>query len=315
VSHFPVADAHVDVIMRMDLEKQPFYGDSVLQASANRLVKGGVQTQVFALYVSPELAADAQLEAVLRGVDIFYEEIHRPGQVRAVRSQLDLLQARENGELAAILSLEGGGCLHGQVRLLRVLHRLGICGVGLTWNLANELADGCREPRGGGLTGRGRAVVEEMVRLGMWIDIAHLSDAGVRDVLRLTDGRIMASHANVRSVYAHPRNLEDDVIREIVSRDGWMGLTFEASFLGHANKVTIDDVFRHVDKVLTLGGERNIGFGSDFDGTSNAVFELEHAGHYAEFSLKLAERYGGTIARRMLFENFENYLKRQLPPS
>lgn len=307
-----VADAHVDVVMRMDIEGHPFYGESPLQASAQRLNAGGVHTQVFALYVSPEMTEDAQLEAVLRGIDVFNHDIVRVGHVRAVRNRSHLREARMRGEVAAILSLEGGGCLHGQIRLLRILFELGVRGVGLTWNLANALADGCREPRGGGLTGAGRAVVEEMIRLGMWIDIAHLADAGVADIFRMTDAPVMASHANVRSVYAHPRNLHDEVIREIIRRNGWMGLTFEASFVNKGS-VTVDDIWMHLDRVLSLGGEQNVGFGSDFDGTSHAIKHLETAADYASLAQKVEERYGRILAERILFQNFEEYLLRQLP--
>ncbi|GMA61480.1 hypothetical protein GCM10025859_19200 [Alicyclobacillus fastidiosus] len=184
--------------------------------------------------------------------------------------------------------------------------------MGLTWNDANELADGCGELRGAGLTRAGRAVVRELQRLSMWIDLAHLHDTGVRDILRFTDGPVMASHANARAIHDHRRNLTDDVIREIIRRDGWMGLTFEASFLTDGS-TTVNDVFRHLDHVLNLGGAKHIGFGSDFDGTSHAVEGLARSSDYASFAEQLADRYGPDLARQLLFDNFEAFLVRQLP--
>ncbi|MCL6453412.1 MAG: dipeptidase [Alicyclobacillus sp.] len=308
-----IADAHVDVLWRMLERDECFYGDSRLQASYDKLRGSGVATQVFALYVDPTKPPTSQLEDVLRSLDLFYRQVVADGRVRAVRSRAELAQARERGELAAVLSIEGGGCLRGQPALLRVMHDLGVRGMGLTWNYANELADGCREPRGGGLTGAGLAVVEEMGRLGMWIDLAHLADQGVADVFARTDGPVLASHANCRSVHEHPRNLTDDVIRELIARRGWMGMVFEGSFVAQESALSVDAVFKHMDHVLELGGEDILGLGSDFDGTSHAVPGLTDASDYAAFADQLAARYGEGLAEKILFANFERFLSDVLP--
>ncbi len=308
-----VADAHVDVLMKLLNEKIRFveHGPE-LEASLPSLAAGHVATQVFALFVMPQADAGGQLHDVLREIDAFYQQIACVPTVRMVKSRSDLRAARSQGQMAAMLSLEGGGCLQGRVEVLRMLNELGVRGMGLTWNDANELADGCGELRGGGLTRAGRAVVRELQRLSMWIDLAHLHDTGIRDILRITDGPVMASHANARTVHEHRRNLTDDVIREIIRRDGWMGLTFEASFLADG-QATVEDVFRHLEHVLTLGGEHHVGFGSDFDGTSHPVPGLARSGDYANFAEQLANRYGEALAKRLLFDNFEDFLMRQLP--
>lgn len=307
-----VADAHVDVLLRMVDDRAPFYGESSLQASAQRLQDGGVHAQVFALFAWPTVSGDVQLRSVLRMIDAYHERVVRPGALRAVQTMADWRAAEAAGEIAGLLSVEGGGCLQGNADILRVLYRLGVRGMGLTWNHANELADGCREGRGGGLTSAGRDVIQEMERLGMWIDVAHLADAGVFDIFRLTHAPVMASHANARAVHPHPRNLTDDVIRELIGRDGWMGLTLEASFLADSALVSVEHVFRHLDHVLSLGGHRHIGLGSDFDGTSQAVQGLGHAGEYAAFAALVVDRYGDELANDILFANFERYLSRVL---
>jgi membrane dipeptidase len=308
-----VADAHVDVLMKLLNGNVPFHVESPdLRASLPSLEAGGVRSQVFALFVYPTADAGSQLHDVLAEIDAFYEQVARCANVRLIKSQGDLRMARQQQQIAALLSLEGGGCLRGDVEILRTLYTLGVRGMGLTWNDANELADGCGELRGGGLTRKGRTVIRELQRLSMWVDLAHLHDAGVRDVLRITDGPVMASHANARSVYDHRRNLTDDVIREIIRRDGWMGLTFEASFVTDG-PATPEDVLVHLDHVISLGGARNIGFGSDFDGTSNDVLGLSSSRDYASFAELLTHRYGQEVANDVLFRNFESYLHRQLP--
>jgi membrane dipeptidase len=307
-----IADAHVDVLYRMQQEGHPFYGLSPLQACAENLLHAGVATQVFALFVDPGQPASFQLELVLQQIDLFYEKVVQASVLRPVRNLQELRSAREHGEIAALLSLEGGGCLRGRVDLLRVLRRLGVCGIGLTWNYANELCDGCREPRGAGLTASGLEVAREAHRLGMWVDVAHLSERGIADLFANTDGPLMASHANCRTVHNHPRNLTDDVLRELFRRKGWVGLVFEASFVTKPEEADVAAVLDHLDHVLRLGGEDFVGFGSDFDGTSNPIPGLAHAGDYPALAEKVVERYGPRLANKILFQNFEDFLHRTL---
>lgn len=308
----PVADAHVDVLYRLWREGLDPASEH-LQAAVTRLRRGGVRTQVYALFVFPHLSHGEQLHAVLRQVDLFYSRVCADGQVAPVRSQREWDAARGSGKICGLLSLEGGGCLGGDTGVLRMLHQLGVRGLGLTWNPANDLADGCREPRNAGLTEAGRRIVREMERLGMWIDLAHLGDAGVRDILALTDGPVMASHANARAVHDHPRNLTDDVIREIIRRRGWMGLTFEASFVADPEIAKLDDVFAHLDHLLDLGAEDAVGLGSDFDGTSHPLPGLAAADDYLGFAALVVQRYGETVARKLLHQNLERFLLRHLP--
>ncbi|WP_342664393.1 dipeptidase [Alicyclobacillus herbarius] len=303
-----IADAHVDVLWRMDEERHPFYGDSPLMASYQKMQEAHVRTQVFALFTSPRRSSGTQLEQVLRCLDRFYHDVVRPGSVRMVVDAKGLSAAHQQGEVAAVLSLEGAGCLHGQVSLLRVLHRLGVRGVGLTWNDANEFADGCLEDRNAGLTRSGRELVRELARLGMWLDLAHLGDGSTADALRCSDGPVMASHANARQVHPHPRNLPDAVIREIVQRDGWIGLTFEGSFVSEREHLSMDAVLEHVDYMLNLGAEDHLGFGSDFDGTSHPIPGLADMGDYPALARKLRERYGEALTRKLMAENLERFL-------
>ncbi len=312
VSVTPVADAHVDVLWRMDEQGHPFYGESPLMASYARMRASHVRTQVFALFSSPRQSPGAQLEQVMRSLDVFYEEVLRPGSVQLATDAHSLAGAHATGQVAALLSLEGAGCLRGQVSLLRVLHRLGVRGVGLTWNDANEFADGCLEGRNAGLTQRGRELVREMERLGLWLDLAHLGDQSTADALRTFDGPVMASHANARSVYAHPRNLTDAVIHEIRERDGWIGVTFEGSFVAEPEHLGVEAVLRHIDHLLQLGAEDHVGFGSDFDGTSHPVPGLVDMEDYHALSERLRERYGRRLAKKLLYENLERFLTRVL---
>jgi len=311
-----VADAHTDVLYRLLFDDElSFVGDSPLQASLQALQTGDVRTQVFAIFVPAESPGPTQLSQVMSSIDVFRRKVvgAKDSPVMAVTSREALNEVRRRDGIAAILSLEGGGCLGNDTSILRMLFELGVRGVGLTWNPANQLADGCREERNAGLTQAGREIVKEMGRLGMWIDIAHLSDAGVADTFTLTDGPVMASHANVRNVHQHPRNLTDNTILEIIRRQGWMGITFEGSFVAAEGQRSMEEIFRHIDYVLELGGENHLGFGSDFDGTAHPVAGLESAADYTSLGEAMLERYGAQLTEKMLFGNFEQFLHRVLP--
>ncbi|MCL6548522.1 MAG: membrane dipeptidase [Alicyclobacillus sp.] len=284
-----------------------------MQAGADALRAGNVMLQVFALFARPEWLAQDQLAWVLRMIDRYEQSVAGVSEgVQPVHTRDQLRAANQAGRIAGVLSLEGAGCLSGQPWLLRILYQLGVRGLGLTWNPANELADGCGEPRDAGLTEAGRAVLKEMERIGMWLDIAHLGNTSTREALEAFDGPVMASHANVRARHAHRRNLPDPVIRELIRRRGWIGLTFEASFVAPP-PATIEHVFHHLDHILDLGGQECVGFGSDFDGLNTPVCGLESAAAYAGLAERLAERYGSDLADRILFRNLYAFLERSLP--
>ncbi|RIV29409.1 membrane dipeptidase [Alicyclobacillaceae bacterium I2511] len=309
----PVADAHADILWKMEQSGEEFYGTSALQASAQRLAVGGVKAQVFALYVSPLESPEAQLHHMLKEIDLFYHQVVASSKVAAVGTWNEFVKAQQVGQLAGLLSVEGAGCLQGDPAILRILWRLGVRGIGFTWNLANGLADGCMEPRNGGLTTMGRVLLAEVVRLSMWMDIAHLSDTGVKEVLSLTAGPIMASHANCRQIHSHPRNLTDDVIRELIVRKGWLGLVFEGNFVAAHPQPDMYDLFRHLDHILELGGDDIVGFGSDFDGASHPLKGLEDASAFQQLAVAVVDRYGKEIAAKVLWNNFREFLHRALP--
>lgn len=180
-------------------------------------------------------------------------------------------RALAEGKIAVILGLEGGRPLEGrpmqdELSTLRILYRLGVRSVQLTGNGRNRLADGVAEnATNGGLTRFGRAVVEEMSRLGMLLDISHLSPAGIDDVLAICHGSILASHANARAVCDHPRNLTDDVIRAIAARNGVVGLSLFSTLINKEKETaTVDDLVDHIDYIARLVGIDYVALGPDF---------------------------------------------------
>jgi membrane dipeptidase len=312
-----ICDAHADILWRMDQTDESFYDPaSSLQQSYRRMTAGGMGLQVFALYAPSRWSAAEQFRAVCRCIDRFAHDIVGDGtKVAWVRSVEDLSRCVKEGRLCGMLSLEGGDCLEGDIRLLRVMHRLGVRALGLTWNRANAIADGVGEPRGAGLTAFGYHVIKEMEKLSMIVDLAHVSERAFWDVMEVARKPPIVSHANVKSVCAHRRNLSDDQIQALIEQRGWIGLSFVPAFvsLDEAARVTVDDWTRHLERVLELGGENAVGIGSDFDGMDETMADLTDGSRLPLLREHLEKRYGKRLAEKVLGQNFLQVLYALLP--
>jgi membrane dipeptidase len=315
----PVADLHCDVLGKMLLDETlPFddvsnHGAAAggLDVTVGRLRAGGVGLQVFAIYVDHGLPMTP--ETALRAAALFWDRVLAAPGMALVRTAADLDAVASEGKTAAILSLEGVDSLRGQWWALRLLHRLGLRLLGLTWNDANWAADGVMEPRGGGLTAAGKQLVKECESLGILLDVSHLSERGFWDLAETATRPFFASHANARRIHNHPRNLTDEQIRAIIAVGGVIGLTFVPDFLAGGETAGIDDVLRHVEHVCALGGEHHLAFGSDFDGIDRHVTGLEHPGRYPDLVEALLKRYPERLVRRFLAENARRFLRDGLP--
>lgn len=188
-----------------------------------------------------------------------------------------------NHKAATLLAIEEGGAIDGSLEALRMLYELGVRAMTLTWSNRNDIADGINEEgTGGGLTVFGRQVVVEMNRIGMLVDVSHISTKGFWDVIDTSTKPIIATHSNAKSLCPHPRNLNDDQIKAIAKNDGLIGITFAGQFLEEDyNDACIDSVYRHIDYMLNLlGNDEHVGFGSDFDGISHPPYNIKGVQDY-----------------------------------
>jgi membrane dipeptidase len=224
-------------------------------------------------------------------IDVFYERM-ASDQFQPIYTKADLEDSVLKGRKGAILFVEGAHALEESLVQLRTWYRLGVRGMTLTWNHGNAVADGSGEPNPGGVTGFGRQVVAEMNRLGMIIDVSHLSDPGFWDIMELSQAPVIASHSNARQLCDHPRNLTDEQIKALIAKDSVMGLTFVDFFtVKEKRTVWIDDLLRHLDHVCSLGGVNHVAFGSDFDGISQTFGDLTCTGDYSLLLEALLKRY------------------------
>lgn len=268
---YRVIDAHCDTVYEL-VTGGGNLAENSLCVSLNQLSQYGGYLQFFAAWIDD--AEPEPLSLALWLLDRMHREIKgHENIIELVLSAKDAQGVLERGKVGALLTVENGNCLEGELSNLKRFYDLGVRALTLTWNAANELADGIMEPRGGGLTDFGKAVVAEMNRLGMMIDVSHLSEQGFWDVLSLTKQPIMASHSNARRVASHDRNLTDEQICALSQSGGVMGLNLYPAFLADHEGASISDCVRHIEHILAVGGEDCLGLGSDFDGFSAPMAE------------------------------------------
>ncbi|MFQ6077009.1 MAG: dipeptidase [Candidatus Bathyarchaeia archaeon] len=279
-----------------------------------RLQEGGVNCQVFAVSSSRDRTPPFALRTAIEMLDVFYSECERnKDTITPVTSHNDILKAAREGKVAAFLSIEGADVIEGSLGALRVFYRLGVRMVGLVHSFRNLLADGVTDSRtGGGLSGLGVEVVEELDRLGVIIDVSHLSDAGFWDLMDVAKGPMVTSHSNSKAVCDHPRNLTDDQIRALADRGGVMGINFAPAFV-HPTHATVRRVVDHIDHIVELVGPEHVGLGSDFDGIRTTPEGLEDVSRMSNITKELVRRgYPEDDIRKILGENHLQVIRKVL---
>jgi membrane dipeptidase len=199
---------------------------------------GGLAAEFFAIWVEPEQWRGRFAFRTLQLIDGVYEQLRRhPATMRLGLTPEDIVRAHADGVFCALLGIEGGHSIENDLGLLRLYHRLGVRYMTLTWANSNEWADSSgdldneRVPHHGGLTAFGREVIREMNRLGMMVDVSHVSDATFWDVLKTTHTPIIASHSSARALTDSPRNLTDEQLRAIATNNGVVMVNFYPAFI------------------------------------------------------------------------------------
>lgn len=304
-----VVDTHIDTILAMAAGRRRFEErSSEGHVDLPRLREGGVDVQVFALYIQPQYKPDHALARALNLFDAYLDVVARSGGALChCESVAEIEAANARGQIAAVVSIEGGEPVQTDLALARMLHRLGIRAIGLVWNERNFIADGVGELRtGSGLTNFGASLIREMNRIGMLVDVSHLNEKGFWDVAEISTKPFVASHSNARAVCDHPRNLWDDQIRALARAGGCMGMNFANSFLdADPDRATLDRVIDHVDHICELVGPDHVGLGTDFDGIPRGPKGLEDVSRLPALTEGLLRRnYSEENVRKFLGGNY-----------
>lgn len=267
-----IFDGHCDTLLEvLDGKRRLHERSTEGHIDLPRLREGGVTAQVFAIFIEDKYLPGRAARQTLRMFDTFYNELAANADSLMLATKADDIEkAKETDKVAAVVGIEGAESLEGELGLLRMYHRLGVRLLTIAWSRRNEAADGIQETRtGGGLTNFGLKVVEECNRLGIMVDISHLSPAGVRDVLEVSSQPVIASHSNAYALCPHPRNLTDQQLAALAEKGGVVGVTFVPSFITEDRKeASLEKLLDHIDHIVHVAGIDHVGLGSDFDGFS-----------------------------------------------
>lgn len=289
--HFRV-DMHADVLGKM-LNSSSNYNFGCWNDFAHidlpKLKQSKINVQFWAVFIETKFKPYFTLKKTLQQIELFHKTIEiYPEELKLLRSSSDL--NRNDSRINLILSLEGGEALEDDLDILSLYYRLGVRAIGLTWNQRNQIADGVWDRgTGGGLTDFGKKLVQEMNRLGIIVDLAHISERGFYDVLSSVEQPVIVSHGNSKSICDHPRNLTDQQIRVLSENKGILGITFYPPFLTTKGTADIDDIVRHIAYVADLVGVDFVGIGSDFEGIEITPEGLEDISKLGELELSLAK--------------------------
>jgi membrane dipeptidase len=231
-----VIDTHNDITTPMTNDDYDLSGPPPVPygTSIERMKQGGLNAEFFSLYIRPwYVTHGGATRRTLDMIDAVYRAVERnPKDLMFATSTADIRKAKKQGKVAALMGIEGGHAIENSLPTLREFYRLGVRYMTLTWNNSNDWADGARDkPRNNGLSDFGREVVREMNRLGMLVDISHVSDKTMNDVLDTVKAPVIASHSSARALTNHPRNIPDDLLLRIAKNGGVVQVNFYAAFI------------------------------------------------------------------------------------
>ncbi len=303
-----------------DLRKRTT-GDTDLQ----RMRSGQVGAQFWSVFIPGEIKDSGYARVQLEQIDIARRVIERyPEALSLATSASDVTAAFRNGRIGSLLGMEGGHAIENSLGALRSYYRLGVRYMTLTHNVTLDWADAAMDaPRHNGLTPFGRDVVREMNRLGMIVDISHVTPKVMHDVLDVAEAPVMFSHSSAKALTDHPRNVPDDVLRRLQRNGGVVMVTFIPAFVSQSVATwelrlgelttgkpadeaarlraeyaratpkpvaTLKDVADHIDHVRKMAGVNHVGIGSDFWGDPDMPTGLEDASRFPYLFAELIRR-------------------------
>lgn len=313
-----ICDCHCDTLTELYNKNASLY-ENEQHFDIKRQIALGGGLQFCAIYVPTEVFRyQGGLRYTLCLLDKYNQEIkklHENGidvlQVRTAEDAGNVLKHKA----ATLLAIEEGGAIDGSLEALRCLYELGVRAMTLTWSNRNDIADGINEEAtGSGLTLFGKQVVAEMNRLGLLVDVSHISTAGFWSVIETSTKPIIATHSNAKSLCSHPRNLNDEQIKALAQNGGLAGITFAGQFLEEDwRNACIESVYKHIDYMLNLiGNDDHIGFGSDFDGISHPPYNIQGVQDYKPLIEYLSKYYSDETINKITHQNVINLLQKVL---
>lgn len=295
-----------------------------------RLARGGVGAQFWSVYVPSTLQGQTAVTATLEQIDIVHQMVARyPDRLELALTVADVERIQKAGKIASLIGMEGGHSIDASLGALRMMYRLGARYMTLTHSLNVPWADSATDtPAHNGLTPFGEEVIREMNRLGMLVDLSHVSPDTMSDVLRVSSAPVIFSHSSAKALTNVPRNVPDDILSQMPKNGGVVMVTFVPGFVSQevadynardeawraanpAPRATIIQVADHIDHLRKVAGIDHIGLGGDFDGITQVVLGLEDVATYPDLLAELLRRgYSDEDVRKIAGKNILRVLKR-----
>ena len=318
LSASPIIDGHNDLPWEirdkydfwrkpLDLAADTSRLEHPLQTDLLRMRKGHVGAQFWSVWIPADMKGDAAIRTTLEEIDIVHRMVARyPGQLELAGSAADIKRIEKQGRIASLIGIEGGHQIGNSPAALREFYALGARYMTLSHSLNNDFADSATDdPVHHGLTPFGKAIVHEMNRIGMLVDLSHVSAETMRQALAVTKAPVIFSHSSARAIMDHPRNVPDDVLKLVAANGGVVMVNFYPGFVSAAFRrhdsergaeearvknlypgqperrkaalgawdaahppeaATTEEVADHVEHIRDLAGIDHVGIGSDFDG-------------------------------------------------
>lgn len=291
----PVFDLHCDTALELigkDLRPKAALRSNGGHIDLERAKELGGYAQCFAMFTFPKFdewfgcpvteVFEAMVSNLLREIDANSDCIAQARNTREIEKNLAA------GKMSAILTLEGPAGIGYDPARVEELYNRGFRISTLGWNEQNSLTGS--HYTGGGLTDRGREYVKECQRLGILVDVSHISDEGFWDIMKITEAPVIASHSNSRNVYGHSRNLTDDMFWAICETGGTAGMNLYADFLGEKD-VNLDTVCDHIFHLMDISGTAShISLGGDLDGCERLPAGFDGVNSYNALADRLQAR-------------------------
>ena len=305
-------DLHCDTLLTMRLENCALE-NAPGHIDLNKLAYGGAMLQCFAAFIPSHDCAerigirDSGWDFFLKQTALFESMYSQyPERLGMVHRTADIKRNRAAGRVSALLTVEDGACIEGDLKRLLRMYELGVRMMTLTWNYENCIAfPNSPDPvlHGKGLKDFGFEVLDEMGRLGMVVDVSHLSEGGFWDVVHRNKKPFVASHSCARALCDHSRNLTDEQLRALGDAGGVCGVNFYSKFLRHnAEHTENEDILRHMEYIANRAGIEAVALGSDFDGI-DCTLEMENYGGMVRLGELLADRFGEDNAEKICRQN------------
>ncbi len=316
-------DLHCDTLSRAFRGDAPLpLAENSLQVDIQRLKASHCAAQFFAVFIPTEKVPDYHKRCI-NIIDYFHTQLSLNNtEIAFAGSANDLMKNETAGKVSAFLTIEDSGILNCDIDLLDSFYKKGVRLITLTWNYKNGVGypNITEEYSRCGLSTHGIEFVRECQRLGIAVDVSHLSDEGFWDVARISKKPFTASHSNARSIASCSRNLTDDMLRTLGNCGGVAGLNFCGAFVKPRTgdvyapfineDCTMEDIVMHAQHMVNVGGEDCVALGSDFDGISSWPEELDDVAAIPRLAeVFLNSGFSVRQTEKIFYRNAERFIK------